>query len=222
MADRYSFGASSRGAQTPNFGGPLGSAEFGVPASGGGRPGDGNGQNGPVLVPNTRAGNMADGVPYSLVPCWPPFVRVANDRHIVYFPRQRTFTFGGNGVAAGVQSPVTLTFSLPTIVVWRTAAAILADGADLPVGRNSLDIFKTQFVRSGASQDLIDVGTTGTSTLTLGSALCGPAGFPAFFQGTGLFFDVGSQLQVACQTLIANAEVHITIGCFEEFGPGRA
>ena len=78
----------------------LGAAPLGVPSSGAGtNPGTAGGQNAGQMEPNSRARNQEAGVPYQLVPAYPPFVRIANDPSIVYFPRFRTLIFGGNGAA---------------------------------------------------------------------------------------------------------------------------
>lgn len=201
-------------------------AAFGVPSTGaGGSPGTGpDGMNAGVLQPNSRAANAAAGVPYQLVPAYPPFVRLANSPDIVYFPRFRTLVFGGNGVTAAVLATQQWQFSLPTIIIGRTAAAINASGAALPVGRNSLDLFKMQMFRSGSQQDLIDAGGGGNANpvaLVLGSALVGDARQPALIQGNGLFVDTGSFLNCTVQTLIDSVEVCVTLLCIEEYGPAR-
>lgn len=210
---------------TPTPQAPVGAAGLGVPSGGASySPGTGpNGVNEGQLDPNNRARNIEAGIPYQLVPAYPPFVRLANDPRIVYFPRFRTLVFGGNGQAAQNFPVQTYLFSVPTIILARTGAAIDASAAALPVGRNSLDTFKVQFFRGGAAQDLIDAGSgqVGATVLTLGSALLGTAAQPALIQGNGLFADNGMFLSVNCQSLIANIEVHISIWCLEEFGPSR-
>lgn len=198
---------------------------LGVPSTGGAsRPGTGpGGIDEGQLQPNSRARNLEAGVPYQLVPAYPPFVRMANDPNIVYFPRFRTLTFGGNGVAAA-QTTQQFQFSLPTIILARTAAAIDASGAGLPVGRDSLDTFAVQFARTGSQSDLVDAGGGGAANPTfnaLGSALLGTARLPGFFQGNGYFVDTGGFLNVTCQILINNIRVDITIWCLEEYGPSR-
>jgi hypothetical protein len=204
------------------------SGPLGVPGTPSATPTTGpDGINRGQLRPDSRAQNMANDVPYQFVPCYPPFVRLANVEGIVYLPRFRVMVFGANGTAAATTTQ-TYSFSNPTIVIGRSAAAILADGLDdLPVGRASLDTFKTQMFRSGpGSSDLIDAGAggqsvTGPNVLTLGSALWGTAAQPALIQGNGLFVDTGGFLSVTCQTLFANLEVHTVIWCIEEYGPAR-
>ena len=197
---------------------------LGVPSSGQvTAPGTGGGQNAGQLEPNSRAGNMAAGVPYQLVPAYPPFVRIANDPNIVYFPRNRTLTFGGNTVAAATTTQQ-YQFSLPTIIIARTAAAIDASGAGLPVGRNSLDTFAVQMFRAGSQSDLWDAGGGGAANPSfnaLGSVLFGSASLPALVVGNGYFVDTGGFVNVTCQILINNVRVDISIMCLEEFGPGR-
>ena len=208
------------------FGGESG--PLGVPGTPSATPTTGpDGINAGQLRPDSRAQNMAAGVPYQFVPCYPPFVRLANVQGIVYLPRFRVMVFGANGTAAGTTTQ-TYSFSNPTIVIGRSAAAILADGVtDLRVGRASLDTFKTQMFRSGpGSSDLIDAGaggqaTTGPNVNTLGSALWGTAAQPALIQGNGLFVDTGGFLSVTCQTLYNNLEVHCVIWVIEEYGPAR-
>lgn len=213
------------GSYGPGGGGPL-AADLGVPSSGAGsHPGTGpDGINRGQLEPNSRARNMDAGVPYQLVPVVPPFVRIANDPNIVYFYRSRTVTFFGNGVAAGTAVTNQIQFSVPTVVVARTAAAVLPVGTNFDVGRNALDSFLVQFFRAGSSSDLIDAGgggATNPSAPVLGSALLGPASLPAYIPGNGLFFDTGSFLNISAQSLIISLTAHITIHCIEEYGPAR-
>lgn len=204
------------------------SGPLGVPGTPSTAPGTGpDNMNAGQFRPDSRAQNMAAGVPYQFVPCYPPFVRFANVEGIVYLPRYRVMVFGANGTAAGTTTQ-TYSFSNPTIVIGRSAAAIIADGnTGLPIGRNSLDTFKSQMFRSGpGSSDLIDAGAggqsaTGPNVLTFGSALWGSAAQPALIQGNGLFVDTGGFLSVTCQTLYANLEVHCVIWCVEEYGPSR-
>lgn len=209
------------------FGGgqPLAQApSLGVPSSGAvSRPGTGGGIDAGQLEPHSRARAMEAGVDFQFVPAYPPFVRIANNPNIVYFARMRTMVFGGNGVAAATTTQQ-YTFTYPTIVIARSGAAILADGATgLPVGRSSLDTFKVQMFRSGSMSDIFDAGAgnAGPQTLALGSAVLGTAAQPALIQGNGLFVDTGGFLNVICQTLYANLEVHHTIWCLEEYGPAR-
>lgn len=202
------------------FGGST-AANFGVPSSGGspGIPGPGQ------LQPNSRAANVAAGMDYQLLPAYPPFVRLSTSSSVAYFVRFRTFIFHGNGTAANTTAQQQMSFSVPTIIIARTAAAILADAAALPVGRGSLDIFTFQLFRAGSNSDMIDAGAGGTATapnvLTLGSAILGTAAQPALIPGNGLFVDTGSFLLASCTNLIANALVHVTLWCLEEYGPAR-
>ena len=200
--------------------GPMGSP--GVPTA---NPGDGpGGINAAQLNPNSRSQNMADGMKYQLVPAYPPFVRIANDDRVLYFPRFRTLTFGGTGTLAGATINDQWQFSLPTIIIARSAAAITGTGVALPVGRASLDTFTAQMFRVSGAQDLIDAaggGNTGTNVQTIGSALWGTAQLPALIQGTGLFVDTGSYLGVAGTILIADMRVDLVLWCIEEYGPGR-
>lgn len=219
MSWKTIFGAT--GAPTMGSGG----SHLGAPSSGAAyAPGTGpGGMNAGELHPNSRAANMAAAVPYQLVPAYPPFVRLANSHDIVYFPRYRTLIFGGNGVVAGTTTQQ-WQFSVPTIVIGRTAAAIDASGAALPVGRDSLDTFLVQMFRAGSTSDFLDAGGGGNanpSVPTLGSALLGTAAQPALIQGNGLFVDTGGFLNCTCQTLINNILVHVTIWCIEEYGPAR-
>lgn len=197
---------------------------LGVPSTGAGTtPGTGGGQNAGTLEPNTRAANMAAGVPYQLVPSYPPFIRVANSPEIVYFPRTRTVVGGGNGVAAGAQQ-LQFYFSVPTIIVARSAAAWDASGAGLPVGLKSLNTFRAQMFRAGSQSDLIDAGGGGNqnpAVNVMGSAVWGTAAQPFFFPGTGLFVDNGAILNITLQTVRANIEVFLTLWCIEEYGPSR-
>lgn len=210
------------------FGGnTLGAAPLGVPSSGAGAgsPGAGpNGINEGQLQPNSRAANMIAGVPYEFLPAYPPFVRIANSRDIVYFPRFRTMTYHGNGTAANTTVTNQFVFSLPTIIIARTAAAIDASGANLPIGRSSLDTFRAQMFRAGSQQDLIDAGGGGNqnpSTTVLGSSIFGTAAQPALIPGNGLFVDTAGFLNLTVTNLIANIEVHVTLWCLEEYGPAR-
>lgn len=212
------------GMSTPPPSAPFGAAGLGIPSAGSAStPGTGGGANAGQLQPDARFRNVEAGVPYQLVPAYPPFVRLANDPRIVYFPRYRTLVFGGNGVAAAVLPVQTYLFSVPTIILARTGAAIDASDTALPVGRASLDTFRVQFFRGGATSDLIDAGSgqAGATVLALGSTILGTAAQPALIQGNGLFCDNGMFLSVNCQTLINNIEAHITIWCLEEFGPAR-
>lgn len=208
-------------------GGGPGWNETGVPSSGGGsNPSTGpDGINAGQLQPNNRAANMAAGVPYQLVPAYPPFVRLANDPSIVYFVRFRSVIFGGNGVTAGVQAAQTIYFSVPTIIIARTGSAFDASDAGLPVGRTALQTFRTQFYRGGASTDLIDAGGGGQNTnpavTVLAENLLGTASQPALLPGNGLFFDNGTWLNIACTTLIDNIEAHVSVWTIEEYGPAR-
>jgi len=204
---------------------PGGHGPLGVPTSGGNtNPGTGpDGINAGQLQPDSRGRNMAAGVPYQLVPAYPPFVRIANDPNIVYFVRFRTIVFGGNGVAAATTT-LPIYFSVPTIIIARTAAAYDASDAALPVGRNSLDLFKIQFARAGSSSDLIDAGAGGQQApniTVLGSSIMGTGQLPALIPGTGLFVDTGAFINVTCQILRNNVEVHATVWTIEEYGPAR-
>lgn len=204
---------------------PGGHGPLGVPTSGGNtNPGTGpDGINAGQLQPDSRGRNMGAGVPYQLVPAYPPFVRIANDPNIVYIVRFRTIVFGGNGVVAATTT-LPIYFSVPTIIIARTAAAYDASGAALPVGLNSLDLFKIQFARAGSSSDLIDAGAGGQQApniTVLGSSIMGTGQLPALIPGTGLFVDTGSFLNVTCQILRANVEVNITVWSLEEYGPAR-
>lgn len=202
----------------------FGAEDLGMPSSGGraAPQAPSGGQNGYQLEPDSRARNMAEGMPYQLVPAYPPFVRLANNPNILYFPRFRTITFGGNGVAAATTTQ-TIQFSLPTIVMARTGSAFLASDAALPVGRTALQTFALQFVRAGAMNDMVDTGAGNSAPAfnAIAENLLGPASLPAFFPGTGLFFDTGSFLNVTCQILLASIRADITIWCLEEYGPGR-
>lgn len=200
---------------------------LGMPGTASSVPGTGpDGINAGQLRPDSRAQNMAAGVPYQFVPAYPPFVRLANVEGIVYMPRYRVMVFGAMGTPAGTTTQ-TFQFSNPTIIIARTAAAILADGAALAVGRNPLDTFKAQMSRTGAgSSDLVDAGAGGSSATPLqinilGSCLWGSATLPALIQGNGLFVDAGGFLSVTCQTLFNNLEVHLGIWCIEEYGQAR-
>lgn len=206
------------------FGRTGGMANLGVPSSGANStPGTAGGQNAGQLEPNSRAANMAAGVPYQLVPAYPPFVRIANDPNVVYLPRFRTITFFGTGTAAGATATGQYQFQGPTIIFARTGAAFLPTGTVFDVGRNPLDSFRVQFFRTGAIQDFIDTGgaNAGTSTQSLGSTILGTGQLPALIPGTGLFVDTGGFLNIAITALIANVTVDITIWCIDEYGPAR-
>jgi hypothetical protein len=203
----------------------LGSRNLGAPSSGSSvAPSTGpGGINSGQLQPNSRAQNMEAGVPYQLVPAYPPFVRIAADPNILYVSRTRTLIFGGNGVVAGTTTQQ-YQFSVPTIIIARTAAAIDASGAGLPVGRSGLDLFTVQFSRVGAASDLIDAGGGGAANpnvLVLGSSVLGTAAQPAFFPGQGLFVDTGGFLNVQVTVLRDNSLIHVTNWCLEEWGPAR-
>lgn len=206
------FGQSHVG---PQLAGPS----WGAPGNAGGNPSQGGG----TLAPNSRAGNVAAGIEYQLVPAYPPFVRLANAPGIVYFPRFRTIQFNTAGAVAGNVGQLTYFFSCPTIVIARTAAAHTTTNAALPVGRDSLDCFAAQFTRQGAASDAIDAGGGGQNpaVLVTGSAILGSARQPALIQGNGLFFDTSYQLTVEVETFVDALQVDITIWCIEEFGPGR-
>lgn len=200
---------------------PPGAAHLGTPSGGGSTPAQGGG--GGSLDPNTRAGNVAAGVPYQLVPAYPPWLRIANDPSIVYFPRLRTATFNAAGSAAGLDQTLTMIVSVPTIVLARTAAAITTTSAALPVGRASLDTFTAQVFRSGSSSDLVDAGWGGQNpaVMALGSTLFGTAAQPMLVPGNGLFVDTGGLLSCRIVTLIDAIRVDVTFWCIEEYGPGR-
>lgn len=203
------------------FGGvPSGSAPLGTPSVGG----QGAAPGGGTLDPNSRAQNVANGVPYQLVPAYPPFVRIANDPAIVYFPRFRTITFNAAGAVAGADNTLTWIFSVPTIVIARTAAARTTDNSNLPVGRDSLDCFSSQMFRAGSSTDLIDAGGGGQNpaVLVTGSAIYGTARQPALIPGNGIFFDTGSLLSCRVLTNVNALQVDVTIWCIEEYGPARS
>ena len=214
-------GIFASGGQGP-MGNPSHLGSPGVPTA---NPGDGpGGINAAQLNPNSRSQNMADGMKYQLVPAYPPFIRIANDDRVLYFPRFRTLTFGGTGALAGQTFNDQWQFSLPTIIIARTAAAITVNAAALGVGRSSLDTFKCQVFRVSGAQDLIDAaggGNTGTNVQTLGSALWGTAQLPALIPGTGLFVDTGSYLGVTGTILVAEVQVDLVLWCVEEYGPGR-
>lgn len=203
----------------------LGAAPLGVPSSGAGTsPGTAGGQNAGQLEPNSRARNMEAGVPYQLVPAYPPFVRIANDPGIVYFPRFRTLVFGGNGVAANTTATQQFQFSVPTIIIARSGGAVEASGAGLPVGRTGLECFSLQMFRAGSQSDLIDAGGGGANNPavnTLGVNLLGTGGLPALIPGNGLFVDTGSFLNITLTTLLANIQAWITLWAIEEYGPSR-
>lgn len=201
-----------------------GAGSFGVPSTGPATtPGTAGGQNAGQLEPNSRMANMAAGVPYQLVPAYPPFVRIANDPNILYFPRFRTLSFFGPGTAANATATGQYQFQNPTIILARTAAAFLPTGTALDVGRNSLDTFRAQMFRTGAIQDFIDAGAgnAGPNFQALGSTIFGTAQLPALIPGTGVFVDTGGFLNVNVTALIANVTVDITIWCIEEYGPAR-
>lgn len=205
--------------------GSTGGMSMGVPSSGAGtQPGVGpDGINRGELAPNSRARNMEAGVPYQLVPAYPPFVRIANQEGIVYFPRFRSLVFGGSGVVAGTTTQQ-FQFSVPTIIIARTGGAIAPNGTDLDVGKTGLDLFKVQFARAGSNSDLIDAGGGGNTNPALNALagnLLGTAALPGFIPGTGLFIDTGSFLNVTCQILLNNVEATVTIWCIEEYGPAR-
>ena len=202
--------------------GPIGTpANLGAPGVPTSNPGDGpNGVNAAQLQPNSRAQNMAEGMKYQLAPAYPPFIRIANDDRVLYFPRFRTLVFGGTGTLAGATFNDQWQFSLPTIIIARSAAAITGTAVALPVGRYSLDTFKSQMFRVSGAQDLIDAGgggNTGPNTQVLGSALWGTGSMPALIPGTGLFVDTGSYLGIAGTILVADVEVNCTLWCIEEF-----
>lgn len=198
--------------------------DLGVPSSAvAGVPGSGpNGVNAGQLEPNSRIANIAAGVPYQLVPAYPPFVRLANSRNVAYFPRFRSLTFGGGATAAGTTTQL-MQFSLPTIVFARSGSAFLADDSDLPVGRTGLQTFGIQCVRTGGIQDLLDVGggTSGPSFITLAENVLGPAGLPALIPGMGWFFDTGSSMNTTVQILLDNVRADVTFWCIEEYGAPR-
>lgn len=204
---------------------PFGAAPMGVPSSGGSTsPAAGDGQNAGQLEPHTRAASIAQGTPYQLAPCYPPFIRLANDLNIVYFFRTRTLTFGGNGIPAA-QTMQPFYFSVPTIIVARTAAAVMDDNVTgLQVGRSSLDTFSAQMFRGGTSTDLIDAGggaAQGPVANALGSSLFGTAAQPGLIPGNGIFVDTAAYINVNCQILLDNIRVDITLWCIEEYGPPR-
>ena len=152
------------------------------------------------------------GVKYRRVPIYPPFANLARDPNIVYLIRFRPLFFAGNGIALGVQPQQTVLFSQPTIVFARSMAAIAADDAALPVGRDGRDTCAIWTQRT--SGDLID----GASQPILGSALYGTGGEPALFAGNGLFFRSGASMVVNCQTLINNIRVDFVLWTLEEYG----
>lgn len=199
----------------------LGMPDFGIPGErGGNQPGTAGGQNAGQLRPHDRKGAILDGVEYRRVPVWPPFANLAADNRIAYQVRFRWITFGGNTVAAGPQAPIPFQFSQPTIIIGRVAAAIDASGAATPVGRQSLDLFTSFWIRIGGN-DAIDSTQPAMGTPMLGSALYGNGQLPALMPGNGLFFDRGSALQVNVSTLINNVRADIGIICLEEYGPPR-
>lgn len=199
---------------------PPGAANLGLPSSGG----QGLAQGGAgSLDPNTRADNVARGVPYQLVPAYPPWVRIANDPSIVYFPRLRTATFNAAGAAAGADATLTMIVSVPTIVLARTAAAVKTTGVALPVGWLPLDTFTAQVFRAGSSTDLVDAGWGGANpaVLAIGSAIFGSAAQPMLIPGNGLFIDTGGLLSCRVVTLLDAMRVDVTFWCLEEYGPAR-
>ncbi len=196
---------------------------FGVPSSGGpSSPGTGGGQNQGQLEPFSRDRAMQQGMPFQLVPAYPPFVRIANDPNVVYYPRFRTIIFGGNAVVAGTTT-LQFQFSLPTIIIARTGWGFIADNVTgLPVGRTGLDTFRIQMFRAGSQSDLIDSGGGGNqnpAVNVIGSNVLGTAQLPALIPGCGLFVDTGGVLNTTCQILINNVEVHFTLWCIEMYGP---
>lgn len=206
------------------MGSPAGGGDMGAPSSGAAsNPGTGpGGINAGQLQPNTRAANMAAGVPYQFIPTYPPFARVAADANIVYFPRFRHLVFGGAGIVAATTTQV-YTFSVPTLVIARTGAARMPNGTALDVGKTALDTFSVQFFRSGSSNDILDAGSgnVGPQVQVLGSAVLGTGGLPGFICPLGMFLDVGGFLNVTVQTLVDNVTVWVSIWCIEEYGPAR-
>lgn len=195
--------------------------DLGLPGQGGGnQPGTGDGMNRGQLHPHSRAQAVMDGVEYRRVPVYPPFANLAADNRIAYQVRYRWMTFAGNAVVASAQAPQAFLFSQPTIIIGRMAAAIDASGAALPVGRLSLDLFTSFWVRIGGN-DAIDATQPALGTPMLGSAMYGDGRLPALFPGNGLFFDRGAAVQVNCTTLINNVRADIGIMCLEEYGPSR-
>jgi len=212
------FGVSALGLASSN------EPDLGVPSTGqSSRPGTGpNAINATQLAPDSRAANMAAGIPYQMVPAYPPFVRLANSPDVVYFPRFRSLVFGGNGVAAATTTQQ-VQFSVPTIILARTGSAYDASGAGLPVGRSSLQLFRVQFSRVGSQTDLIDAGAgnVAPNITVLAENVLGTAALPGFIPGNGTFVDTGGFINVTCQILLNNTEAHVTLWCLEEYGPVR-
>lgn len=201
-----------------------GASNWGVPSSGSAsNPGTAGGQNAGQLEPNSRMANMQAGVPYQLVPAYPPFVRIADNPNILYFPRFYTLTFFGTGTAANATAVGQFQFQNPTVILARTASAFLPTGTAFDVGRDPLTSFRAQFFRTGAIQDFIDTGGVGAGPgqQSLASNIFGTAQLPALIPGTGVFVDTGGFLNVNLTALIANVTVDVTIWCIEEYGPAR-
>lgn len=202
----------------------MGASTLGVPSSGAATaPGTAGGQNAGQLEPNSRMANMQAGVPYQLVPAYPPFVRVANDPNILYFPRFYTLRFFGSPTAANATAVGQFQFQNPTVIIARTGSAFLPTGTAFDVGRDPLTSFRLNFFRTGAIQDFIDAGgaNQGPGTQTAGQNVLGTGSLPALIPGTGLFVDTGGFLNINITALIANVTVDITIWCIEEYGPAR-
>lgn len=204
--------------------GGLNASDFGAPGpSPGHAQGGQSGINQNSLDPNSRAENMANGIPYQLVPVYPPFVRMANDPNIVYFPRYRSFRFGANGTVAGTTTQ-TMNTGLPTYVIAMTGTAFDAGNAALPVGRTSLQLFSFQISTGQGSQDLLTVGGGNTTPNfnVVAENILGTGGLPGFVPCTGLFIDTATPLNVTCQILRDNVQADITFWCIEEWAAPRS
>lgn len=166
---------------------------------------------------------MAEGVPYELVPVYPPFVRLANSDKLVYFPRYRSFTFGGNGLPAATTATQTLTTGLPTYIIAMTGSAYDASGAALPVGRTPLQLFEIQIFRGQGSTDLLTCGggNQAPGFNVIAENVLGTAALPGFIPCTGLFIDTGTPLNVTVEILVANVRADVTFWCIEEWGAPR-
>ncbi len=183
---------------------------FGIPAqrSMPGRPAPNPGQGGP----HSKADALAEGIKYRRVPIYPPFANLALDPRVIYMARLRALFFGGNGSAAQTFAPDTYQFSLPTIVIGRSAGAYLADDVALPFGRTQGTIWGGFFQRVGGNDNL-DGGTTPI----VGEAAFGTGSAPMLYPGNGIFFDKGSSLSLTVASLIDNARIEVVIWCVEEY-----
>jgi len=171
--------------------------------------------NYPQFYPHNHERAVAEGAQVQMLPAYPPTLPVLPGCR--YMWKTRSIVVGANGVAANTYQAQNFQFFQPGLIYSINASAYLADGGDLPIGRNALDTFKVRFYFSAGSTTVLNVTNLGGTTPILASTVLGTGQLPGFIGGLGLKVDQGWQLSVDIQTLLDNLEVTITLVFLEEY-----